>query len=436
MTRGAHRPPAGIVDVVVVGAGHSGLAMSQVLGRRGIDHVVLERGVVANAWRTRRWDSLRLLTPNWMCRLPGHGYRGDDPDGYMDAAQVTRFVADYAARTAAPVVTDATVTAIEPDGDGYRVVARRGDWRCRAVVLATGAFERPTLPRCAARVPPDVGQLTADAYRNPAQLPAGGVLVVGGSATGLQLAQEIQRSGRPVTLAVGEHVRLPRLYRGRDIQWWMLVAGVLDQRIEAEAEPDRARRVPSPQLVGTPGRATLDLNALRAEGVEVVGRLAGIRERTAQFSGSLRNVCALADLKMNRLLDGLDGWAARHGLPDDVGRAERFAPTEVGAAPRLGLTLGAEVRTVLWATGFRPDHSCLQLPVFDRMGALRHDRGVVDAPGLYVLGLPYLRRRKSSYIHGAEDDVRELAGHLAGHLDRTARRTRAIVGMPTQAVRR
>jgi len=269
-------------------------------------------------------------------------------------------------------------------------------------------------------------QCSAQSYRNPAQLPEGGVLVVGGSATGVQLAQEIRRSGRPVTLAVGEHVRLPRVYRGRDIQWWMHAAGVLDQRIEDADGPERARRVPSPQLVGTPERATLDLNALRAEGVEVVGRLMGIRPGgQAQFSGSLRNVCALADLKMNRLLDAIDTWARQSGLDGAVGPVERFAPTDVGASPRLGLALGRDARTLVWATGFRPDHAWLRVPALGRDGALRHDRGVVDAPGLYVLGLPYLRRRKSSFIHGAADDVRELAAHLADHLVRAARRVAA-----------
>jgi putative flavoprotein involved in K+ transport len=270
-------------------------------------------------------------------------------------------------------------------------------------------------------MPRGVQQLSAHAYRNTDQLADGAVLVVGGSATGVQLAQEIQRSGRQVMLAVGEHVRMPRVYRGRDIQWWMLASGLLDQRIEELDDPERARRVPSPQLVGTPERATLDLNVLQAQGVEIVGRLAGIRDGKAMFSGSLRNVCALADLKMNRLLDAIDEWALQHATAGDVGPVERYAPTAVGASPRLGLALGADVRAVVWATGFRPDYSWLNVPVFDRKGALRHDRGVVDAPGLYVLGLPYLRRRKSSFMHGAEDDVRELGAHLTAYLDRAAR---------------
>ena len=426
MTRRAQQRQAGTVDVVVIGAGHSGLAMSHALSLRSIDHVVIERGEVANSWRTERWDSLRLLTPNWMTRLPGCRYDGDDPDGYMAVDQVVDFVAGYAARVAAPVITHTAVTQVTPAVDGYRVSTTRGDWLCRAVVLASGAFNVPVIPGIAKDMPPGVVQLTAREYRNPGLLDDGGVLVVGASATGLQLAQEIQQSGRPVTLAVGEHVRMPRVYRGRDVQWWMLASGVLDQRIEDTDDPLRARRVPSPQLAGTPERATLDLNALQAQGVEIAGRLAAVRDGKALFSGSLRNVCTLADLKMARLLDAFDDWAVCNGIATEVEPAERYAATSVPLSPRLGCNLGTDVRTIVWATGFRPDYSWLHVPVLDRRGNLRHDRGVVDSPGLYVLGLPYLRRRKSSFIHGAEDDVRELAWHLDEYLRGSRRRLLAI----------
>ena len=422
MSLRAQQRPAGIVDVIVIGAGHSGLAMSRALAQQSIEHVVIERGEVANSWRTERWDSLRLLTPNWMSRLPGFEYRGDDPDGYMTVDEVVDFVSGYAAHLAAPVIARTTVTRVTPAAPGYRVSTTRGDWLCRAVVAATGAFNIPVIPELAGGVPADVAQLTARDYRNPAQLDEGAALVVGASATGLQLAQEIQHSGRAVTLAVGEHVRMPRVYRGRDVQWWMLNSGVLDQRIEELDDPQRGRRLPSPQLVGTTGRATLDLTALQAQGVEIVGRLAGVRDGKALFSGSLRNVCSLADLKMNRLLDAFDEWAECNGIASDVEAAERFPATETGTAPRLACDLGREIKTIVWATGFRPDYSWLDVPVFDRRGHLRHDRGSVDSPGLYVLGLPFLRRRKSSFIHGAEDDVRELSADLFAYLDRTARR--------------
>ncbi|MBI5716903.1 MAG: NAD(P)-binding domain-containing protein [Burkholderiales bacterium] len=405
--------------------------MSQALSQRSIDHVVIERGEVANAWRTERWPTLRLLTPNWMCRLPGQAYDGEEPDGYMGAADVAGFIARYAGRVHAPVRTRTTVLSAAPAGEGWLVRTDAGDWSCRAVVLASGACSRPLVPRLADEVPASVAQWTAQTYRRPSDLDPGGVLVVGASATGLQLAQEIGRSGRRVWLASGEHVRMPRLYRGRDVQWWLLASGVLDQRIEAMDDPQRARRLPSPQLVGSKngeGRATLDLNVVQQDGVELCGRLAGLRGTKALFSGSLRNVCALADLKMNRMLDAFDTWASERGLDGKVGAVQRFAPTAVPAAPRMDVELGRAVRTIVWATGYRPDFAWLDAPVFDRRGELRHDRGVVDAPGLYVLGLPFLRRRKSSFIHGAEDDVREIALHLAGHLDRGARTT-----MPTAA---
>lgn len=242
-------------------------------------------------------------------------------------------------------------------------------------------------------------------------------MVVGASATGMQLADEIHRSGRPVTLSVGEHVRMPRTYRGRDIQWWMDAAGVLDKGYKQVDDIVRARNVPSPQLVGTPERATLNLNALTDAGVRLVGRLAGISNGVAQFSGSLRNVCALADLKMGRLLGTIDEWAAAAGLDPEVQPPERFEPTRVDASPPLvlGLTDG-NFRTIVWATGFRPDFSLLDVPVMDRKGRIRHDGGAVASPGMYVLGLAFLRRRKSSFIHGAEDDVLDLSNHLESYL--------------------
>lgn len=426
------RAPVRAIDAVVVGAGHNGLAMSAVLAGEGIDHVVLERGDVAQSWRSERWDSMRLLTPNWMMRLPGQRYVGDDPDGFMTAAEAADFIAGYAARLAAPVRTGTRVLAVHADDDGYRVDTDRGAWRCRALVIATGAFAEPVLPRVADAMPLGIASLSAWRYRRPARLDPGGVLVVGASATGVQLAREIRASGRPVTIAVGEHVRLPRRYRGRDIHWWMHSAGLLEQRIEDEPDPDRARRLPAAQLAGTPEHATLDLNVLRAEGVDVVGRLVGLRDNRALFSGSLRNVCALADLKMNRLLDHLDAFAAERGLDAQVGSVERFAPTLPERAPRLALDQTREVRTVIWATGGRPELSWLQVPAFDAAGRLRHDRGIVDLPGLYVLGLPFMRRRQSSFIHGCANDAREIGRHLVSRL-RSRRGAATTINMTASA---
>jgi putative flavoprotein involved in K+ transport len=243
------------------------------------------------------------------------------------------------------------------------------------------------------------------------------VLVVGASATGVQLAAELQRSGRPVTLSVGEHVRLPRTYRGRDVLWWMDASGVWDQRYDEIDDLTRARRLPSPQLVGTAGRTALDLNALASMGVELVGRWAAVRDGQALLSGGLRNVLSLADLKMERLLDTFDEWAKAEGYEAEAGPPERFAPTRVPESTRLQLDLSrSEIRAIVWATGFRPDYSWLDVPVVDAKGQLRHAGGVVDSPGLYALGLPVLRRRKSTFIYGTEDDAREVIDHLARYL--------------------
>ena len=408
---------------VIVGAGHAGLAMSRCLAERSIEHVVLERGEVANSWRTERWDSLTLLTPNWQSRLPGYRYAGAEPDGYRSMPETVAFIERYAEAIAAPVRTHTTVTSARPADDGYAVVTDRGEWRCPVLVLASGACNVASVPALAEALPAGVVSLTPMQYRNPRELDPGGVLVVGASASGVQIAEEIQRSGRPVTLAVGEHIRVPRVYRGRDIQWWMDAAGILDQRYDEIDDINRARSVPSLQLAGHPDRRSVDLNSLSASGVKLVGRLAGLRDGKALFAGSLANKAALSDLKMNRLLDAIDAWAADKEL-EAIEPRHRFEPTRVEASPPLSLDLRrGGIRTVLWATGYRPDHSWLHAPVFDHKGRIRHDGGVaLDAPGLYLMGMQFMRRRKSALIDGAGDDARDLAAHIAQFLREGKRR--------------
>lgn len=388
------------------------------LSEHSVDHVLLERGEVANSWRCERWDSLCLLTPNWQSRLPGYPYQGADPGGYMTAHELATHISGFAAASQAPVRTHTTVTALRRMEGGYHVLTDRGELRCRSVVLASGAANLPRVPPLRSAVPPEIDCVTPHEYGNPHRLPPGGVLVVGASATGVQLAREIHQSGRPVTLSVGEHVRLPRTYRGRDVLWWMEASGVWNQKYTEIAELERARRLPSPQLVGTPERATLDLNTLRVAGIELVGRLSLIRDGRALFSGGLANQLALADLKMNRLLDTFDAWH-RSSSPDlQCGPVERFEPTRPPASQRLTIDLrSGEIRSIVWATGFRPDYRWLEIPVLDNHGELRHDGGaVLGAPGLYAVGLPVLRRRKSTFILGAEDDARDIVAHLVQFL--------------------
>ena len=403
---------------VVIGAGHTGLAVSYLLSQRSIDHVVLERGEVANTWRTERWDSLRLLTPNWQTRLPGFSYDGDDPDGFMTMPEIVEFIDRYARLVDPPLHTLTTVTSVRKDGEDYEVVTDRGVWSCRSVVLATGGFNLPKIPPIAAELPTSIDSVTPLDYRRPSDLREGGVLVVGVSATGVQLAEEIHRSGRPVTVSVGEHVRMPRVYRGKDIRYWFEITGLADERYDKVDDIVRARSVPSPQLVGTPERLMLDLNALTDQGVRMVGRLAGIRDGKAQLSGSLHNKCNRSDLKMDRLLLSIDEWVTEKGLDAEYDPPHRYERTRVEKSPPLGLDLaGGEIKTVVWATGYRPDYSWLHVPVLDHKGRLRHDGGIVtDSPGMYRIGLNFLRRRKSSFIHGAEDDAPELVDHLSAYL--------------------
>ncbi len=400
------------VTTVVIGAGQAGLAMSRELSHRHLDHLVLEKGSIGEAWRSARWDSLRLLTPNWANGLPGMPYWGTDPHGYMAGAEHLGRLEAYARMIGAPVEEHTEVLGVRPRETGFELSTSRGPIRCRSLVLATGACARALVPALAEAVPGGIVQTTAAAYKRPADLPEGGVLVVGASASGVQLAREIHASGRPVTLAVGQHLRLPRRYRGRDIEWWLDAIGALDERFDMVDDLERARRTPSPQITGGP--SPVDLAALQAEGVEITGRLMEIRDGRALFSGGLAHVCGAADLKLARLCDRIDEWVACHVPSAALTRPERPQPAPVPAAPRLGIDLrSGEVASVVWATGYRPDHAWLGLPVFDRRGRLAHQGGIVTGmPGLYALGLPFLRRRRSLQISGAGRDARDLADHL------------------------
>ena len=403
---------------LIIGAGQAGLATSRNLSDQNIDHVLIERGQVANAWRTKRWDSLRLLTPNWQSRLPGYAYDGPDPDGFRTMPETVAFFDGYATQIGAPVQTNTRVNRVTACDEGYKVSTNQGDWTCRTLVIASGVMNTPAIPACAGELPPTIRSMSSKEYRNPAQIEDGGVLVVGPSASGVQIAQELKLAGRDVVLSVGEHVRLPRTYRGKDILWLMDQAGLFDVSIDEVDDVNRVRHLPSMQLVGSPTRVTISLNSLQALGIEIVGRAAGFRDQTAMFSGALANVCQLADLKMNRLLRSFDEWIGQQDMREAFDPAYDLRPTKVPETPSLSIDLADRgIKTVIWATGFKPDYSWLDLPVLDRKGQLRHDGGVVDAPGVYAMGLPFMRKRKSSFIDGAADDAHAIAQHLGSYVD-------------------
>ncbi|MEM7706168.1 MAG: NAD(P)/FAD-dependent oxidoreductase [Pseudomonadota bacterium] len=406
------------VTTIIIGAGQSGLAMSHSLARQSVEHVILERGRVANTWRTERWNSLRLLTPNWQSRLPGHEYHGTDPHGFRTLIETIRFFDDYARKTGAPIETLTTVLSVKRLRNGYRVQTDRGDWECLCLVLANGAMTLPALPEVAADRPSCLQSLAIPDYKRPCDIVGASVLIVGASASGVQLAEELALAGRNVFLSVGEHVRVPRRYRGHDILWLMNAAGYFDHSIADVDDLSRVRTLPSFQLVGSTTGRSVDLNRLQKLGVKIVGRLTAFRGGRALFSGNLHNVCRLADLKMQRLLRTLDAWIDE-SLPQSRSLGGAFPnPTLVPDNPELVLDLkAAGIDSILWATGLKPDYSFLDLPVFDARGRLMHDGGVVGAPGVYVLGLPFMRTRKSSLIDGAADDAKALAAHLVGYLN-------------------
>jgi putative flavoprotein involved in K+ transport len=407
-------------SVVVVGAGPGGLVMSRHLTGAGIDHVLLERGQVGHSWRTERWDSLRLLTPNWMTALPGSPYEGEAPDGYMTAGETVGMLEAYRRSFDPPLQAGVEVEATRHVGAGFEVGTTGGSWRCDAVVAATGGSSEPRVPAFAAELPRAVHQVAALSYRRPAQIDGRGrVLVVGASASGVQIADELRRWGRDVTISVGEHVRLPRSYRGCDIYWWLDRIGQLDERFDEVEDLERARRHASVQVVGSGDRREVDLASLQDLGIQLVGRLMAVRGTTALCSGGIGSLVANADLKQSRLLRRIDDWVEEHGMVDRVGPPTEPRPTVVASVPTeldlRGFT------TVVWATGFRPSFRWLDGGMLDRRGRVDHHGGIAATPGLYVLGLPFLRRRRSNLLAGLGMDAAELGQHLVGYLESISR---------------
>lgn len=408
-------------DVVVIGAGQAGLAMSYCLGARGVDHVVLERGRVAERWRSERWDSLRLLTPNWQSRLPGFSYRGDDPDGFMRSAELVSYLERYARSFSAPVREETTVRSVERHGARFVLRTDGGALVAGSVVIATGACDVPAVPAMAAHLSPDIDQIVPGRYRRPDQLREGGVLVVGASATGVQLAHELHRSGRPVTLAVGRHTRLPRRYRGRDIFYWLERVGVLAETADEVYDLEASRRQPSLQLVGRPDHRSVDLGVLQAEGVRLVGRGLDTSGARVRFADDLPYSVAASDRKLRRLLARIDHYVMVAGLGAEVGEPEPLSSIAPAAAP-AALDLRAEgIRTVVWATGFRREYPWLKVRALDSRGELRHRGGVTPVPGLYAIGLPFMRRRCSTFIDGVGADAEALAAEITSRLSALCR---------------
>lgn len=406
------------IDTVIVGGGQAGLALSACLTSAGSTHVVLERGQIGERWRSERWDSLRLLTPRWQSRLPGYSYDGPDRDGFMTRLELVEYLEQYAKSFNAPVRSGVSVTRVTQFAGQFRVETDAGDWLAKNVVVATGDCQEANVPGFATRVPASIDQVVPTQYRNPTTLAPGGVLVVGASATGLQLAIEIHASGRPVTLSVGRHTRLPRRYRGRDIMAWLDEMGLLSQRAEDTRDITASRAQPSLQLVGSPASETLDLRRAQEMGIRLVGRTSEVVHEDMIFDDNLVEDIAAADLKLASLLLRIDAYIDRTCV--SASHRPAFEPTPIPETPeRLSLADGA-IRTVVWATGFRRNYPWLDVPVLNERGEIRHDGGVTPIPGLYALGLGFMRHRNSTFIDGQRHDAVEIAEHL---MARTETRT-------------
>jgi putative flavoprotein involved in K+ transport len=399
------------VEVLVVGAGQAGIAMSEHLGKAGISHMVLERKRIAERWRSGRWDSLVANGPAWHDRFPGLEFAGD-PDAFPDKETVADYFVAYANKIAAPIRCGVEVTAVRKVAgkSGFTVETTAGTIEANYVVAATGPFQKPVFP---AMLPADAGitQLHSNSYRNPEQLPDGAILVVGAGSSGTQIAEELRRKGRRVFLSVGPHVRLPRRYRGRDYCWWLGVLG----EWEWITPPAGAEHVTIP-VSGAYGGETVDFRDLAARGITLVGVTEGFRNGVMHFAPDLPSNIARGDAKYISVLDQADAYVARNGLelPEEPDARNLLPDPPCMTDPVRALDLAtAGVSTILWATGYAVDYSWLPAGALDEKGRPRHSRGISPEPGIYFLGLPWLSRRGSSFIWGVWHDARFIADQIA-----------------------
>ena len=405
-------------EVVVIGGGQAGLSLSYYLTEQGRSHVILEQDRIAESWRSKRWDSLCLIAPNWSLRLPGFTYAGDDPEGFMGKDEVVTHLETYAQSFAAPVREGVRVTAIEhyPADRHFVLRTEGGSYQAPQVVLATGALQQPRVPACAARLPASVTQVVAPAYRNPQSLPPGAVLVVGSGETGCQIAEELIRAGRTVFLAGGRSWWAPRRYRGRDAAAWLRLLGWFERTVD-ELPPGVRTGQSNPQLTGANGGHDINGHSLAREGVTLLGRLEDIRDGRAVFAADLAVNLAWGDAQARTWLRAIDDQIDQQGLeappedwPKDLLTSERgsqVAPTELDLA-EVG------VSAVIWAMGYRPDFGWVNLPILDGEGYPIQRRGVTQVPGLSILGLDWLHTARSGLFTGIGEDAAYLAEQLAG----------------------
>lgn len=401
------------INTVIVGGGQAGLALSYYLSQQGREHVVLERAPeVADAWRNQRWDSFTLVTPNFQVRMPGAEYSGSDPDGFMSREQIIAYFDDYLERFHLPVLCGVEVLSVEKSSEGYTVQTSNGAYQAENVVIATGFYQSPRIPEFSAAIPSNILQMHSTEYRNPSQLPEGGVLVVGTGQSGAQIAEELYRSGKSVYLSVGAAGRVPRRYRGRDINDWFTQMGMFDTRVE-ELKSPKGKFAPHPQLSGKNGGHSLNLHQFARDGVILLGHVRDIREGQLVIAPDLYESLAQVDQFETTALKMVDDYITRSGLnapPDHIPHLrDGYLQKPI---PSLHLN-AAGISCVIWATGYTFDFSLVRLPVVDEDGYPAQKRGVTSYEGLYFLGMPWLHNRRSGILFGVGDDAAYLAGQIA-----------------------
>ncbi|MGH3867692.1 MAG: MSMEG_0569 family flavin-dependent oxidoreductase [Pseudonocardiaceae bacterium] len=403
---GMHRP------VVVVGGGQAGLSMSYCLTQRGVEHLVLERDRVGHEWRDRRWDSFCLVTPNWQCQLPGFPYAGDDPDGFMVRDEIARYIEEYAKSFDPPVVETVAVTRLRRDRQGrYLVGTSRGELIADQVVLATGPYQVPLIPRLADRLPEELTQIHSSRYRGPDQLPRGEVLVVGTGQSGCQIAEDLHLAGRQVHLAVGSAPRVARFYRGRDVVAWLNAMGYYRKAVEEFADVDAVRFRANHYVTGRGGGRDIDLRAFARDGMRLYGRLVAVSGARLRFAPDLKQNLDHADAVSESIKDSIDSYLEALGI--DAAPEPRYAPVWTPERETIQLDLdGTGITSVIWSTGFGRDDRWIEVPVFDGRGYPTHDRGVTSSPGLYFLGLPWQHTWGSGRLSGVAGDAAYLAERI------------------------
>jgi putative flavoprotein involved in K+ transport len=414
------RQMTGQVEVVIIGGGQAGLALSYYLIQQGRTHIVLEQGQVGETWRSGRWDSFTLITPNWMTQLPGFPYKGDDPDGFLSREDIVAYLEGYAASFKAPLQCGIRVTSVrqQPGGDGYLVEANGMTYLTANVVLATGAYPKPKLPTISAALPVDICQLHTSMYHNPRSLPSGAVLVVGTGQSGCQIAEELHQSGRRVYLSTSSCGRVPRRYRGKDVTWWLTRIGFFDRTIDQLPSPN-ARFACNPQLSGAQGGHDINLRQFDRDGIILLGHLQTVHGKQMILAPDLEENLTKADAFEIQITQAIDEYIKKTGMNVAANSTFREVPHTGALTAKSILTLDlqlAGINSIIWATGYKLDFGWVQIPVFDELGYLVHQRGITAFPGLYFLGLHWLYKTKSALLYGVGEDAAFIASAIA---DRT-----------------